>query len=82
MEVHFSPDLEARLDRLALETGSAKDELVRDALPGYLDELEQTREMLNRRYDDITSGRVQPIDGEEAFTRLRAKSEARRNSGG
>jgi hypothetical protein len=36
--------------------------------------------MLDSRYDDIKSGRVKPIDGEEAFARLREKSEARHNS--
>ena len=80
MEVQFTPEIQARLDRLADETGLAKDAFVQDAMPGYLDELERTREMLDGRYDDIKSGRVKPIDGEEAFARLRAKSEARRNS--
>ena len=36
------------------------------------------REMLDRRYDEIKSGRVKPIDGEEAFARLRRKGEERR----
>jgi len=80
MEVQFSPEIQARLDRLANETGRAKDQFVQDAMLGYPDELEQTRKMLDSRYDDIKSGRVQPIDGEEAFARLREKSEARRNS--
>jgi len=31
MEVHFQPDLQAKLDRLSVETGRAKDELVQDA---------------------------------------------------
>jgi hypothetical protein len=35
--------------------------------------------MLNRRYDELKSGRVKPIDGEEAFARLQAKTEAQRN---
>jgi hypothetical protein len=34
---------------------------------GLFDELAYTREMLDRRYDDLESGRVQPIDGEEAY---------------
>jgi predicted transcriptional regulator len=80
MEVHFPPDIQARLDRLASESGRATDELVEDALPGYLDELERTREMLDSRYDDLQSGKIKPIDGEEAFARLKAKSEARRKS--
>jgi predicted DNA-binding protein len=80
MEVHFTPEVEARLNQLATETGRGKDELVQDAMAGYLDELAQVRKMLDSRYDDIKSGRVKPIDGEEAFARLREKSEARRSS--
>jgi predicted DNA-binding protein len=80
MEVHFTPEVEARLNQLATETGRGKDELVQDAMAGYLDELAQVRKMLDSRYDDIKSGKVKPIDGEEAFARLREKSEARRNS--
>jgi predicted DNA-binding protein len=80
MEVQFSPEIEARLDRLANETGRPKDEFVQDAMAGYFDELAQVRGMIDSRYDDIKSGRVKPIDGEEACARLREKSEARRNS--
>jgi hypothetical protein len=40
--------------------------------------LEYAREMLDRRYDDLESGRVKPIDGEEAFRRLMEKTEAQR----
>jgi hypothetical protein len=35
--------------------------------------------LLNNRYDELKSGRVRPIDGEEAFARLKAKTEAQRN---
>ena len=34
---------------------------------------------LDARYDDLKSGRVKPIDGDEAFARLREKSEQRRD---
>lgn len=78
MEIHFTPDIEARLDKLATETGRAKDEFVQDAMAGYFDELARVRGMLDSRYDDIKSGKVKPINGEEAFARLREKSEARR----
>jgi len=80
MEVHFSPEIQARLDRLAAESGRSKDELVQDAMPGYLDELERTRGMLDSRYDDLRSGKVKPISGEEVIARLREKSAARRSS--
>ena len=78
MEVRLTPDLQAQLDKLAKETGRAHEELVKDAVVGYFAELAQTQEMLDRRYDEVKSGKVQPADGEEAFARLRAKSQERR----
>jgi predicted transcriptional regulator len=80
MVVHLKPETESRLQELAAKTGRPPDELVEDAMAGYLAELVQVREMLDGRYDEIRSGRVAPIDGEEAFKRLRRKSEIRRNS--
>jgi len=73
MEVRLTPDLEAKLNQLSAETGRAKEELVQDAMAGYLAEWSQVRDMLDARYDDIKSGRMKPIDGEEAFSRLRQK---------
>jgi predicted transcriptional regulator len=78
MEVHFTPDVQAKLERLARDTGRPSDELVEDAVLGYFDELAHTREMLDRRYDDLESGRVKPIDGEEAYRRLMEKTAAQR----
>ncbi len=49
-------------------------------MTGYFDELAQVRETLDSRYDDIKSGKVKLIPGEDAFARLKAKSDARRNS--
>ncbi|HWF06476.1 MAG TPA: hypothetical protein VHA06_22490 [Candidatus Angelobacter sp.] len=43
-----------------------------------LAELTQLRETLDTRHDDIESGRIQPLDGEEVFDRLRQKSADRR----
>ncbi len=74
MEVHFRPETESRLHELAMKTGRPTDDLVEDAMAGYLEELAAVRGMLNSRYD-VKSGRVNPIDGEEAFARLRRKSE-------
>jgi hypothetical protein len=74
MDLHLSnPDLQAKIDRWVAETGRAPDELVEDAMAGYFEELTQTREMLNSRYDDLKSGRVKPIDGEEFFENLRRR---------
>lgn len=79
MEVHFTPDVEKKLNALAAESGRRTDELLQDALAAYFDELAQTRDMLDSRYDELKSGKVNPIDGEEAFARLKAKTEAQRN---
>lgn len=78
MEVHVRPEVQAKLDQLARESGRPSDELVEDAIIGYFDELARTREMLDRRFDDLESGRVKPIDGEEAYRRLMEKTEAQR----
>jgi len=45
---------------------------------GLFDELSQTRDMLDRRYDDLESGRIRPIDGEEAYLQLMEKTAQRR----
>lgn len=66
MEVHFTPDTQARLEQMARDSGRRSDELA------------YTREMPDRRYDDLESGRVQPIDGEEAYRHLMEKTEAQR----
>jgi predicted transcriptional regulator len=79
MEVHLSPELQAKLDKLATDTGRSQHEFVEDATAGYLDELGQVRGMLDSRYDDIKSGRVEPIDGDQALARLREKSQNRRS---
>jgi predicted transcriptional regulator len=80
MVVRLSPETEARLQELAATTGRAPDDLVEDAMTGDLAELSQVRDILDTRYDDIKNGRVQPIDGEEVFRRLRQQSENRRDS--
>jgi predicted transcriptional regulator len=75
MEVRFSPETESRLQELAAKTGRPPDALVEDAMAAYLQELAQTREMLDGRYDDIKSGRVKPIDGKAFFESLRLREE-------
>jgi predicted transcriptional regulator len=80
MVVRLKPETESRLQELAATTGRQPDDLLADAMVGYLAELAPVRKMLDNRYDDLKSGRVAPIDGPEAFDRLRQKSETRRRS--
>jgi predicted DNA-binding protein len=78
MEVHFTPDVEKKLNDLAAQSGRPADELLQDAFAAYFEELVETRDMLDGRYDELKSGSVKPIDGEEAFALLKAKTEAQR----
>lgn len=80
MEVQFEPAVQATLDRIARESGRAAVDLVQDAVAGYVGELTQTREMLDSRYDDIKSGKVKLIPGDEAFAKLHERIDARRSN--
>ena len=78
MEVHFRPETESRLQEFAQQTGRAPNDLIEDAIAGYLKELVEAREMLDGRYDDLKSGRAKAVNGESALADLRQKSEQRR----
>ena len=81
MEVRVSPETAKKLHELAACSGRAPEDIIEDALVGYLAEVASVRTTLDSRYDDLKSGRVRPIDGEEAFRKLREKSERRRSGG-
>lgn len=79
MEVQLTPDVQAKLDQLSGETGRNREEFVRDALAGYFDELAQVRGLLDSRYDDLKSGRVTRLSGEQVMEHFSKKSIARRS---
>jgi predicted DNA-binding protein len=79
MEVHFSPDVQAKLDRLAMDTGRPANELLQDAFVGYFDDVADLRQTLDSRYDDPKCGRVKPVSGDEMKARLRARCAARQS---
>jgi hypothetical protein len=76
MEVHFAPELQAKIDQLVAESGRAPEKLLEDAVVAYVAEFTGTHEMLDSRYDDLKSGRVSAIDGEVFFESLRKREEA------
>jgi predicted transcriptional regulator len=78
MEVHFKPEVQAKLDQMARDSGRPSDKVVENVVADFFGDLAFTRETLDRRYDDLESGRVKPIPGDEVFARLRSKSAARR----
>jgi hypothetical protein len=61
---------------MARDTGHRSDELVENVVTDFFEDFAFTRETLDRRYDDLESGKVKPIPGDEVFARLRAKSAA------
>jgi len=75
MEVRLKPETESRLNELAARSGRPADELVEDAMAGYLREVTEVRASLDTRYDDIKNGRLKPIDGEAFFDDLRRREE-------
>ena len=74
IEIH-NPELEEQLTLLAAQAGRPAGEIAEDAIAGYLAELADTRSMLDSRYDDLKSGKVEGIDGEEFFESLRQREE-------
>jgi predicted transcriptional regulator len=77
MQVRFKVETELRLQELALSSGRSTDDLIEDALAGYLEEVAELRSTLDSRYDDIKSGRVKPIDGKAFFETLRRRERIR-----
>jgi hypothetical protein len=77
-----NPDIQAKLEQWASQTGRPAEELVEDVMAGCFDELAQVRETIDSRYDDIKSGKVKLIPGNEVIARLRERSAAyrRRNA--
>jgi predicted DNA-binding protein len=76
----LEPELAAKVKQWSAETGRPVNELLEDAIKGYFSEVEQLKETLDRRFDDIESGRVQLVDGEEACRMLLERAEARQKS--
>jgi len=76
MEVRFTPEIQTKLEQMARETGRPSEGWVEEAVSGYFDERAHAGEMLDRRFDEMESGKVKPIDGEEAYRLLMEKTEA------
>ncbi len=78
MEVDFTPDVKAKIEQMAHDTGRRSDEVVATVVAEFFDSVSLVRETLDERYDELKSGRVKPVDGADVFAQLRTKSAARR----
>jgi predicted DNA-binding protein len=76
MEVQLSPDDHARLTDIAEKTGRLESEIVREVMRSYLDGMDDVREMLDGRLEDIESGRVKPITAEQLQENLARRKQA------
>ena len=75
MELHFKPETESRLLETAAKMGLTPEDLIEDAMAGYLAEVEELRATIESRYDDFKSGRTKAIDGEAFFESLRQRED-------
>jgi predicted DNA-binding protein len=80
VEVHLTIETEKKLKDLSAQSGRGTDDLVEDAMAAYLREVVAVREMLDSRYDDLKSGGVKPIPGDEVEAYFREKSAAARRT--
>lgn len=77
----FAPEVEKTLNEIATLSGRSAAELVQDAVAGYVGDLSEVRDTLDRRYDEIKSGNVKLIPDEEVEAYFREKfAAARRKS--
>ncbi len=80
LQMQFTnPDIQAKLEQWARQTGRPAEELVEDVMAGYFDELTQVRRSLDSRYDDIKSGKVKLIPGDAVEAELRQRIAERRS---
>jgi predicted DNA-binding protein len=77
VEVLFAPEVQARLDQIARNSGTGAVELVQRAVAGFVEEIGETSELLGARYEEVRSGQVELANGGDVFERLREKSRLR-----
>lgn len=75
MEVRLKPETESRLNELSSQSGRPTDDLVEDAMAGYLTEVAEVHKALDSRYDEIKDGRVKPVEGEAFFESLQRRED-------
>jgi putative addiction module component (TIGR02574 family) len=75
MDVQLPPRDQARLAALAKQTGRAEQEIAQEMIGSCLDELEEVRGLLERRLDDIESGRIKPLTAEQLEANLERRKQ-------
>ena len=70
MEVQLPPKDHARLTDIAEKAGRPESEIVREVMGTYLDGMDEVRELLDGRLEDIESGRVKPLTAAQLLENL------------
>ena len=78
MSIRLTPEHEAWIKELARQTGRDNNEVLGEVIDSYFAELGRINATLDRRYDEIKTGEIKPIRGDDVFERLRRTSEGRR----
>ncbi|MFN0103296.1 MAG: hypothetical protein ACKV2U_14550 [Bryobacteraceae bacterium] len=76
MEIQLPPKDHARLADIARKTGRPESEIVREVMGTYLDGMDEVRELLDGRLEDIESGRVKPLTAEQLRSNLERRRQA------
>ena len=77
MALHLKPDVEKRTEeQMAAGQYSSADELVTEALDLLESHKQAVSEELDRRYEEIKSGNVKPMNPAEARSRLKEHHQA------
>jgi hypothetical protein len=80
MELHLESALAAKVEQWSAQTGRPAEDLVEEAITGYFNELGELQSTLDRRYDEIDRGSVEPMSGDEAYRLLKERAAGRRKS--
>ncbi len=80
MDLRLEPALAARIERWSAETGRPVGDLLEDAIASYFQEVDDLRGVLDRRYDEMVSGKVKGVPGDEARRILEERIAARQRS--
>ena len=75
MEIELPPKDYSRLADLAQKTGRAESEIVREVLSTYLDGMDEVRQLLEGRLQDIEVDRVRPLTTEQLLTNLERRKQ-------
>ena len=80
MDLRLEPALAARIERWSAETGRPVGDLLEDAIASYFQEVDDLRGVLDSRYDEMVSGKVKGVPGDEARRILEERIAARQRS--